>query len=49
MKLGKYSMGIGDRFSQQGRAQLSSFVKAKSLGIEVIPIWNKSHREHGIV
>src|SRR6266850_600327 len=49
MKLSKYSMGIGDRFAQQGRAQLSAFVRAKDLGVEVIPVWNKSNREHNIV
>src|SRR6266850_4784920 len=49
MKLSKYSMGIGDRFAQQGRAQLSAFVRAKEMGVEVIPVWNKSNREHNIV
>jgi hypothetical protein len=49
MKLAKYSMGIGDRFAQQGRAQLSAFLRAKEMGVEVIPVWNKSNREHNIV
>ena len=49
MKLPKYSMGIGDRFAQQGRAQLSAFVRAKEMGVEVTPVWNKSNREHNIV
>lgn len=49
MKLPKYSMGIGDRFAHQGRAQLAAFVKAKQVGIEVTPVWNKSNREHNIV
>ncbi len=49
MELAKYSMGIGDRFSQQGKAQLSAIIKAKELGIDVAPVWNKSHREHTIV
>jgi hypothetical protein len=47
--LPKYSMGIGDRFAHQGRAQLSAFVKAKELGVEVTPVWNKSNREHNII
>jgi tagaturonate epimerase len=47
--LPKYSMGIGDRFAHQGRAQLSAFVKAKELGAEVTPVWNKSNREHNII
>src|SRR5215211_4125217 len=49
MNFPKYSMGIGDRFAHQGRAQLAAFVKAKSLGVEVAPVWNKSNREHNIV
>jgi hypothetical protein len=49
MQLPKYSMGIGDRFAHQGRAQLAAFVKARELGVEVAPVWNKSNREHLIV
>lgn len=46
MQLEKYSMGIGDRFAHQGRAQLLAIARAKSEGVEVVPVWNKSHREH---
>lgn len=49
MNLPKYSMGIGDRFAHQGEAQLAAFVKAKQLGVDVAPVWNKSNREHLIV
>lgn len=49
MKLPRFSMGIGDRFAHQGKAQLAAFVKAKQLGVEVTPVWNKSNREHNIV
>jgi len=42
-------MGIGDRFAHQGRAQLAAFTKAKQLGVDVAPVWNKSNREHLIV
>ena len=49
MKLEKFSMGIGDRFGHQGKAQLSALIEAKKLGIEVVPVWNKSFREHGII
>ena len=49
MIVGKYSMGIGDRFGQQGKAQLAAFMKAKEMGIEVTPVWNKSFREHSII
>ena len=46
MKIEKYSMGIGDRFAHQGEAQLGAMIKAAELGINVVPVWNKSHREH---
>ncbi|NLT75823.1 MAG: hypothetical protein GXX98_04815 [Planctomycetes bacterium] len=49
MRLGKYSLGIGDRFGRQGKAQLAALLKAKEAGIEVTPVWNKSSREHGII
>ena len=46
MILEKYSMGIGDRFAHQGKAQLQAMVKAGSKGVDIAPVWNKSHREH---
>ncbi|MEA3224606.1 MAG: hypothetical protein U9Q07_01555, partial [Planctomycetota bacterium] len=49
MILGKYSFGIGDRFCHQGKAQLSAVMKAKEQGLDVTPVWNKSHREHTII
>ncbi|MBN1558904.1 hypothetical protein JW998_01550 [candidate division KSB1 bacterium] len=49
MKIAKYSMGIGDRFGQQGEAQLSAILAAKKLGVDVTPVWNKSFREHSII
>jgi hypothetical protein len=49
MILPKYSLGIGDRFAHQGRAQLAAFVRAREAGVEVAPVWNKSNREHLIV
>ncbi len=42
-------MGIGDRFCRQGKAQLDAIVKAKESGIDIVPVWNKSHREHSII
>ena len=43
-------MGLGDRFSHQGDAQLSAVIKAGAVyGIEITPVWNKSNREHNIV
>ncbi|MCE5265377.1 MAG: tagaturonate epimerase family protein [Deltaproteobacteria bacterium] len=47
--LEKYSFGVGDRFAHQGKAQLEALVKAKSLGVNLVPVWNKSFREHTIV
>lgn len=47
MKLEKHSIGIGDRFAHQGEAQLDAVIKAKDYGI--VPVWNKSCREHSIV
>lgn len=45
----KYSFGIGDRFAQQGKAQLEALVQAKKLGVDLTPVWNKSFREHSFV
>ena len=50
MKIGKYSFGTGDRFAHQGESQLKALMQAsKLLGIEIVPVWNKSNREHSIV
>jgi tagaturonate epimerase len=49
LSLSKYSIGVGDRFSHQGRAQLLACVMAAERGVEVIPVWNKSNREHTII
>jgi len=49
MKLEKYSFGVGDRFGQQGNAQLEALIKARETGIEMVPVWNKSNREHQII
>ena len=49
MILGKFSFGIGDRFSHQGKPQLAALIKAKQKGFDITPVWNKSHREHTII
>lgn len=49
IRIGKYSLGVGDRFAHQARAQLRACMMARELGREVIPVWNKSNREHDIV
>ncbi|HLY59618.1 MAG TPA: tagaturonate epimerase family protein [Terriglobia bacterium] len=47
--LPKYSVGVGDRFAHQAKAQLDACIKAADLGVEVTPVWNKSNREHLII
>ena len=49
MKIEKYTIGVGDRFAHQAKAQLRAFQMAAEKGIEIIPVWNKSNREHLIV
>jgi hypothetical protein len=47
LKLNKYSVGVGDRFAHQAKAQLQACIEAlQQGGVEVIPVWNKSNREH---
>jgi hypothetical protein len=46
LKLGKYSLGIGDRFARQAGPQLQACLMAAEQGVEIIPVWNKSNREH---
>jgi hypothetical protein len=47
--LAKYSFGVGDRFAHQAKAQLRACMLAVEQGAEIVPVWNKSNREHGIV
>ena len=47
--LAPYSLGVGDRFAHQAKAQLQACQLAAERGLEVIPVWNKSNREHTIV
>lgn len=49
LKLGKYSIGTGDRFAHQAKAQLQACAEALNSGVEIIPVWNKSNREHLII
>ncbi len=48
-EIGKYSIGMGDRFGRQGHAQLKAIIEAGKKGIEITPVWNKSNREHNII
>jgi hypothetical protein len=49
LRLEKYSFGVGDRFAHQAKSQLRACMQAAAQGVEVIPVWNKSYREHAIV
>jgi hypothetical protein len=40
---------MGDRFAHQGKAQLKACVQAAKLGADIVPVWNKSNREHTLV
>jgi hypothetical protein len=49
LPLGKFSFGMGDRFAHQGKAQLRACMLATEQGAEVVPVWNKSNREHTFI
>ncbi|MFA5689562.1 MAG: tagaturonate epimerase family protein [Kiritimatiellales bacterium] len=44
-----YTLGCGDRFGHQGKAQLAAYIEAGKKGVQVFPVWNKSNREHKTV
>jgi hypothetical protein len=47
--LPKYTFGVGDRFAHDADAQLKACMMAGEMGVDVIPVWNKSNREHTII
>jgi tagaturonate epimerase len=47
--LGRFSIGVGDRFAHQAAAQLRACQLALERGVEVTPVWNKSNREHTLI
>jgi len=47
--LDEFSVGVGDRFAHQAKAQLEACLRASRAGVEVVPVWNKSNREHNII
>jgi hypothetical protein len=49
LTLGKFSFGTGDRFAHQAKAQLRACIMVANQGVEIIPVWNKSNREHTII
>ena len=49
LMLERFSIGVGDRFAHQAKAQLRAFQMLAQDGIDVAPVWNKSHREHTFI
>jgi len=49
LEIGKFSFGMGDRFAHQARAQLQACILAAEHGVDIVPVWNKSNREHTII
>ena len=47
--LEKFSIGVGDRFAHQAKAQLRACQLIAQDGAEVVPVWNKSNREHNFI
>ena len=47
--LEKFSIGVGDRFAHQAKAQLRACELAAAQGADIVPVWNKSNREHTFV
>jgi hypothetical protein len=49
LQLSKYSLGVGDRFAHQAKAQLQACILAQKQGVDIAPVWNKSNREHTFI
>jgi len=49
LTLERFTIGVGDRFAHQAPAQLRAFQRAAKDGVEVVPVWNKSNREHTFI
>ena len=49
LSLEKFSIGVGDRFAHQAKAQLRAFQMLAERGVEAVPVWNKSNREHSFI
>ena len=45
----RFSFGVGDRFTHQAKAQLAAFQLLAKNGVHVVPVWNKSNREHTFI
>lgn len=49
LEIERFSFGVGDRFAHQAKAQLRAFQMLADDGVEVVPVWNKSNREHNFI
>lgn len=49
LTLERFSFGVGDRFAHQAKSQLRAFQMIAADGIDVVPVWNKSNREHTFI
>ena len=49
LTLEKLSLGVGDRFAHQAAAQLRACQLLARDGVDVVPVWNKSNREHTFI
>lgn len=49
LTLERFSFGVGDRFAHQAKAQLRAFQEIARDGFDVVPVWNKSNREHTFI
>jgi hypothetical protein len=49
LSLARLSFGVGDRFAHQAKAQLGAFQMLAKHGVNVVPVWNKSNREHTFI
>ncbi len=49
LEIERFSFGVGDRFAHQAKAQLRAFQMLADDGIDVVPVWNKSNREHNFI
>jgi len=49
LTLSRFTFGVGDRFAHQAAAQLRAFIQLAQQGVTVVPVWNKSNREHTFI
>ena len=49
LEIERFSFGVGDRFAHQAKAQLRAFQTLADDGVDVVPVWNKSNREHTFI